>query len=63
MVDNHYAAASKIDYPSLSYLRQRMMDAEIVPIFATTGNLELYSASSHPFLLNNSNEDDNYDVV
>ena len=43
MMDGHYAAATKFDYPSLSYLRERMLEAEIVPIFATTGNLELYT--------------------
>lgn len=46
MVDQDYAASTKLDYPSLSYLRERMLEAEIVPIFATTGNLELYTVSN-----------------
>jgi len=43
MMNGNYAASTKYDYPSLSFLRERMLEAEIVPIFATTGNLELYT--------------------
>ncbi len=37
-----YTASTTMDYPSLSLLREKMLEAEIVPIFATTGNLDLY---------------------
>ena len=46
MTDGLYTFSSKMDYPSLSFLRDRMVEAEIVPIFATTGNLDLYKVSN-----------------
>ncbi|XP_065056412.1 integrin beta-1-like [Rhopilema esculentum] len=42
MSKGDYIASSTMDYPSLSFLREQMLEAEIVPIFATTGNLELF---------------------
>eukprot|EP00794_Sanderia_malayensis_P011259 gene11259-12439_t len=38
----NYIKSNQMDYPSLSFLREKMLGAEIVPIFATTGNLKLY---------------------
>ena len=49
MTNGNYAASTKYDYPSLSFLRERMLEAEIVPIFATTGNLELYTVGRFLF--------------
>ena len=45
MSKGDYIASSTMDYPSLSFLREQMLEAEIVPIFATTGNLELFMVS------------------
>lgn len=40
--NNDYTAWDRFDYPSLSQIRSIMVENQIVPIFAVTGNLELY---------------------
>ena len=40
--NNNYTGWDKFDYPSLSQIRAIMAEHEIVPIFATTGNTDLY---------------------
>lgn len=40
--DTTYDAWDKFDYPSLSQIRSVMIENQIVPIFATTGNDKLY---------------------
>ncbi|XP_065644709.1 integrin beta-1 isoform X3 [Hydra vulgaris] len=41
--NNDYIGWNKFDYPSLSQIRALMAENEIVPIFATTGNTDLYN--------------------
>ena len=45
LTNGSYDASTRYDYPSLSFLRSKMSQAEILPIFATTGNNELYKVS------------------
>jgi len=40
--DGWYSGWDKFDYPSLSQIRKMMIDNQMVPIFATTGNTDLY---------------------
>ena len=42
MTSNVYNAWDKYDYPSLSQVREMLLDNDMVPIFATTGNADLY---------------------
>lgn len=42
MKNNVYDAWNKFDYPSLSQIRTLLLDNDVVPIFATTGNEALY---------------------
>eukprot|EP00111_Clytia_hemisphaerica_P002475 TCONS_00007074-protein len=42
MVNNVYNAWDRYDYPSLSQVKELMLDNDMVPIFATTGNEALY---------------------
>lgn len=42
MTSNVYNAWNKYDYPSLSLVREMLLSNDMVPIFATTGNEELY---------------------
>jgi len=42
LVNNNYTAWNKYDYPSLSQIRAIVVENQITPIFAITGNIELY---------------------
>lgn len=44
MSNNTYAAWNRFDYPSLSQIRKYLIDNDVIPIFATTGNNELYKS-------------------
>jgi len=43
MKNNVYNAWNKFDYPSLSQIRMLLLENDVVPIFATTGNADLYT--------------------
>lgn len=42
MSNQSYTGWDRYDYPSLSQIRKYLIDNDIVPIFATTGNQQLY---------------------
>ena len=41
-----YIGWNKFDYPSLSQIRKMMIDNQIVPIFASSKNVELYKVKT-----------------
>lgn len=44
MSNNKYTAWDQFDYPSLSQVRAYLLENDIIPIFATTGNEKLYKS-------------------